>query len=823
MSLDALESAILIQLRDSIKWDSSLATDGSTGTLTPIDPDQVFDASRYQRRDRELAFRDTINAAAVVEVSLEVADVWNTQALRPRMQGAQRTALPYVPSDGPSFAGKSIKSSVFHVGNSSIPFDAVRADADLYGRDLLIYEALARACAATFAAPPITVLDATGSIIPNTIPWSKAYGTNTQADISTALPLNRELFRNPDQYLAERDNQLAGYAARLIQVLKNPFEYANRLYVRISGNDDREIEVYSLVRNNFTPGGPGGSGYVPGDEVFYVNAFYRALVNTTNLPTVATDWLPIDSTSIRTWIAEPALSNRNRIVYNTSTKLLQWSRETTGEIHVPQLYAMSIPGIVPGQTIDTLAQVPDKKDAQFWRTKAGKVVFNGQSQSEVAVIENTASFAVSHSLIQLGGASLTVPGIASFDFGGTISPDTYRVAVLVKPHSLIEIAGAQNAQGVGGTLGGATIASAGTQLTWQVGLPPGIWTMSFDYTNLTGTSNGFSIKADYGGVEVLKDTVPLYFNDSNGQALVNGQLVTSPALNVIATGSILPVNLKWTSGNGQLHVRTIRFQGEDITTGRYKMSGTLAGEVSNLDVVAQNCIDDVATFDFYTGITAAARFDLFFEADGLLPVRFLQAHLQRVSTNVPTPASTGFEGWKQEMLERAYRSVDKSYRLSLLAAGTNVPEFRSTGSTWDSLATEKWMAFTEIYEPRLRQIDTVPEIVEQRQYSVTSGTVTYDGQQYLTGKSFVGNQTSSYSGGSLKQVGAFTKSRAGHIGRPALIPSGLAYSTSGTVSASAGVFESIPTIAALQPWMVEAGLYVAQPEFWSADFNGSIL
>ena len=137
---DHLESALVIALRDTIKWESALDAPES-GTLTPLDPRLPFNPSTYQTRDRQLAYRDLIVAAAVVEVSVQVGDVYNYSTLRPKLQGPVAFALPFVGTE----AG-TLSSQVRHVTNVSIPYDAARyADADLYGRDSIVYEILARA------------------------------------------------------------------------------------------------------------------------------------------------------------------------------------------------------------------------------------------------------------------------------------------------------------------------------------------------------------------------------------------------------------------------------------------------------------------------------------------------------------------------------------------------------------------------------------------------------------------------------------------------------------------------------------------------------
>src|SRR6185295_3145635 len=158
--MNQLESALIITLREGIPWQSALQI-SDAGTLTPVNPAAAFDPLKYQRRDRELGFRDMINAAAVAEVSIRVSDVWNYRAIQPTLQGPVRKDMANVPAEQ-SFSGTS--AAVRHVGYTSVPFDASQfADKDLYGRDAIIYETLAQACA-IFTDPPITSIDAAGTI-----------------------------------------------------------------------------------------------------------------------------------------------------------------------------------------------------------------------------------------------------------------------------------------------------------------------------------------------------------------------------------------------------------------------------------------------------------------------------------------------------------------------------------------------------------------------------------------------------------------------------------------------------------------------------------
>lgn len=827
---DQLESALVIALRDTIKWESATVTD--SGTLIPVVPDLPFDARTYQARDRQLAYRDLIVSAAVVEVSVQVGDVWNYSVLKPTLQGPAPFALPFVGTEAGTFS-----SQIRHVTNVSIPYDAARyADADLYGRDALVYEVLARACAATFIDPSIPQIDSTGTVIPSTSIWSLGQGAASLSDINAVLPLNRDLFKKPDQNLADRDNQLAGYVSRLAQVLKNPFEHALRLYVQIEsfGTVQREPDVYALIYEDGT------------------NRIFQT---------------------------EPALPGANVIVYNQLSNTIQWVRELVDEVHVPQLYAMVIPGIEFGQYIETLAEVPERKDAQYWRSKAAQLVPEGVQVGDTSIyLDNTNNDAVDGGYTQYGSASLTVPGQMSFAMSGSIGPSDYRVSALVKPNSRVEIAGAQNISNTSGTLGGATfdtwVASgsitdkiyyvdggggvvyngslylpgdtfAGTSavtsytqygiiasnvrqysINFILALPVGPWNVQMEYTNLNSTADGFYIKAEYiatgaNAVPVMQDLAPLPFSTTNGNIV----LTPLAGMDVHDTGQFsFPVS--WTGGSGQLHIRKLTFE-SDIPSGRYAITGTFAGSTAEVDVTGENQVPGVLRWQFVSrgSIVGTIPFTINYYDEPTLPLQIQQVEVQTLSEAQTTPLSQGFKGWRQECLDRAERVTVQNYNLALAAYGTAVPTFRTTGSDWPPEASENWMSFIEVYTPRLREIPDIPTdgITAGRQYQVDTAFATYDGTVYSEGQKFYGVESAGtvYSGGIVHQVGAFIKSRAGHVGKPCLVPRGLYFD--GTTRWAKAYYDtpwSTPIIMACQPWMVEAGLYVAQDDFWMPEVLG---
>ena len=812
----------MIRLRDTVRWDAALApfngTNTFSGTLYSVDTEGPFNALDYQRRDRELAWLDLRNAAAVVEVSLEVADVWNASVLRPRMQGPQVGELDYSPQDTSAIG---LTSKVVHVTNASLPVDSIQTDRDLAGRDILVYETLFNAIKNLFVVPPIAT---SGAAIAPLTAWSFANGTDARRDINAALPLNRDLFRDPDMTLADRDNQMAGYVAQLCQVLRNPFAYADRLYVAVYGLDPREVETYTLVEEGFVP----GQRYAEGDEIYYQGILYRvkAGIGTTNdVPwTSPWAWETPAQPRQRIWTTEPALPGRNRFVYDTETLTLQWFREKTDLAHVPQLFAMSIPGIFSGQTLATIAQIPERKDGEYWRQKAAHVIPSGGTTSDISTLPNTASFYTTGFAVQPTGASLTTPSAGSVWFPDpttnfhtiVLPPGNYRVAALVEPNSTVELPGGENVQGMFGTLGGVTLAGY-QKLAWPVGLLPTQWSVEFDYTNMAGSTDGFRLVADLDGAVVFDDTAPFYFNDLDGNPLPNGQLVTSNAFPIFPTGGKQVFGLFWTGGQGQLHIRTLRFKSDAYSTGRYAISGTFAGSVARVDVVGDDGVPGVMTWDFYARAATPTDFCATWERDAQLPLRFLRFDLASKGTNEPTPNVQGYAAYRNDCLVRAFRSAQQAYMESIYA-GTAIPVFISDGSVWDAFTTGRWMATIEQAEPRLRQVNNVQAIAEGRLYEVTVGQITYQGSPYSAGQRFVGETDTAFTwvmAGTVNQCGAWQRSRSTHHGRPALAPAGVYFDyAAGTVAVAYGPEQNVPELVTLQPWMMKAGFYSAQPDFW---------
>jgi hypothetical protein len=108
----------------------------------------------------------------------------------------------------------------------------------------------------------------------------------------------------------------------------------------------------------------------------------------------------------------------------------------------------------------------------------------------------------------------------------------------------------------------------------------------------------------------------------------------------------------------------------------------------------------------------------------------------------------------------------------------------------------------------------VGEIVTGRQYQVTSAPVIYNSGTYALNEKFYGIDDVTAFSGTVKQVGAFQKAKAGHTGRLALAPDGAYFdATSGTVGTTREPAQSVPQLVSCLPWMIDSGVLVVQDSF----------
>lgn len=828
-----LESALVIELVDSIKWGAALLPSSADGSLTPVDLTKPLDITKYSRRDRELAYRDLINATAVVKVSLHTESVWNTSAIRPKLQGATSDDLPPTVSD--LGAGDS---TVVHVKNSSLPSDAITTDKDLAGRDAMIYEVLSKACE-VFSSPPIT---SPGTGVVGTSAWSLASGVDYGVQPSPSLQLDKNAFYLSDVSLAQRDNLIAAYASRLAEILKNPFTYATRLYIRVDGIDARDAEIYALVRTYYET----GETYDTDEEVFYQTKWYRALSSTSNLPTNTSDWIEIESPRYRVWTAEPALQFRNRIIYDTVGKTLQWFRETTDTTHIPQLYAMSIPGLFVGQTINTLAQVPDRKDCQYWRQKAARIDYNGTTADLVSVYQDTTQ--ISSGVHMDDTIGLTSPSSFEIPLGAQVyMGHKYRLSALVKPTQSVVFDGNRNLLGISGDANGATFSGdyaptttqAGDAITYSLQIPAGAWYLSIEYTNLSGTTSGFGLKIMLNDAVIADDTSPLLFQDEDGNPLANGTAVQSSEWNLTSVGTADVLSFSWTYGTGEFQINKITVRTTDRFEAEYFIKADIHdhaapgsndvyfGDAPTIESTGRKNVYEVINWDFTLIEDAPAPVaNITWMSSSDLPIQFRKICLSELVPTFATPGISGFDSFKWECLRRAERSVQMAFNDELRTTTGTFSDFTTDGTVWSDSSSEGWMSMIEVRETRLRNVQDVTSIRDGFQYQIAGGYVVYDSGTYIPGDVFNGTTASTFlaygTDAQVDQVGAFRKSTPIDMGHPAIMPLGLRFDESNAIIRMDNEpTDQVPTLVACQPWMIEAGLYVADEDFRASDTAAS--
>jgi hypothetical protein len=805
-----IESAINLTLPASLDWgkairpnslltavDITAALDYLDNTDKPdgidLNPPQV---ERYNIRDRELAYRDMVVASKLLQVFLKVTTVWNFKENRPRIPYGVADPLYAATQDVDTVTSKP-QSGIVHVNNNAVAADALKTDKHLYERDLVLYQALAKGSFDTFGSDtpidlltgvPITSLDSPTLNISSV--WSLAEGIESALNVSPSLPMSVDIFKKPDQNLADRDNKLAALISRLIQTLKNPFTSANRLLVKINYPDTtssnyREPETYVLA---------------------------------------------VDTGTERIWRSEPALSDRGRLIYNKNNKTLRWIPEDSNLLHIPQEFnsSFTVNGIEATQTVEVLPTTQTATSANFWRQKSKHINFLGTSKKEFKVLTRPTDSGAGFLRLTNGTGAITVANPYSLKFTGTAPAGRYNLLLLAKPASKIEIYGAQttSTETSDPETSGVIFPSAPHQVDWTFHLPPGTWNLEIFYTNYSGAiPSAFPAEIVWDGIFVSGTSWP--FNAANGT-------VKSQVFVVTATGFDQILSVNWTSsvGDEKLLITKLRFSKavNQNTALRYQIlldHSNGSGNYDLLDVTTVRDRMDVYCLKYVLqSSTVDPNITLRFLETQALPLTIYQAELQQLSQEVGTPNADGFEYWRGEMLSRGLRDTQSAYQ-----------------------------SYLESF------IIRSGEVTANTTYAVEGGTIKYETLNYVDGNTFVGAESSLYTivdgtptvtnasrpipelrladpvydfiwtadtmdiwVNSLKSydskfTSAFRLGRPGDLGQPALLPAGLEIKPDGKIKANYGLVGMIPTLQALQPWMLELSCCVAHEDFW-VNFDG---
>lgn len=914
-SFHMLKSALILPLPDRLSWGCAVPPGSTLTTVSNLAlPLDAIDGNttvieKYAIRDRELAYRDLVVASQLVKVAFRLATTWNFSPNYPKMPGPVVDRIYADPAD---LASPAALGQVDYVASADSPDAALTTDKHLYERDLLLLQGLSEVAApilkhnspiwtsrvdsyvanvvttaqdhgystgfgirlsAEHALPTgptpsgsdpklsivyyVRVLSATtftlhpsramafananavsvsgnvssdnhyaifsGFGLSISSSWSPASGKTDNREVNPALPLDVDLFKRPDTNLAYRDNQVAAHAAQMVQLLESPFEYADRLLVEVTHSEDpedphnREPEVYALLH---------------------------------------------ETSTYRTWAVEPHLNGRCVLVYHRYSKHLQWTTEDQLQLHIPQPAGFTFDGVVAGQELRVLPELPAPTTANFWRQKAGRLTFPGAAERVVSYLRQPSTAfvgAADRNAVKLatGDVVLCTAGVSTFNCTGTAAiawsagtyrtgdvvahndtfytalktttveagtdathwkpipdPENLRVAVSVTPLSYLDLLGTEQTSNLPLEAGGG-VEFDDSHLTaqWRIKLPTGNWELEVFYSSkASGPSpSAFPIKLTFGS-HIISVT-PLKYGVTTGTVLSERFVIlTDPS------GGPQTLSIEWTSGAGaveSLLVHKIRFRSTLKTPISYQLTCAVAGtDLGSVHVVGTRDEPMVVNFagtSFDDLVDPALQLTYVSTSDAPLSI-----HSAAICLTYPvvgaqlTPAAAGFERWRLE------------HRLRYLAT-----------------LRDLYCRFMELY------VVSTGQVVEGQEYTVSGGLVRYDGTVYGgTGNThFVGTEVTYYdvvdgtptvvrSDGPIPDLVGDTRiwtadSTAAwldylslfdpsigltlrdptplDVGLPALVPDGLELTAGGVVN-NLSTAASLPTIQAFQPWMERLGL-----------------
>lgn len=706
-----IQSARIIPLPPTLKWGQARVPGD---TLTAVNVEIPVDVTSYASRDYELAYRDIILAALASEVSIHASDIFGMGTSRISVQGIPAGTFQNNIDDS---SVQEYPGVVGHVKQSSIPMDAIQTDRQLYARDVLLYEALARA-AAIFEAPP---LDSIAPAITLSDSWSLAEGSDKSASVNGSLPLKVDLFKLPDVELTGRDNTVAGLVSRLAYELADVYNRATRLLVQVTDPDgEREPEVYVLKSDDGTN---------------------------------------------RIFVTSPGMTDRNRVVYDKVKHTVTWLSESYDD-HGTVSFSGNLQLTLDDTTLTVHGALPTKADSQFYRQKSARLKFNTYKAVPLYYQPNPVEDVLlsTGAVYQPDGVYLPAPG-SNVTFTPPITDGAahYRLAIYFEPSRISRVFGSLNLNGVlPDNSETATIYTPGF-LNWKIKLIEGQYTVRFHFTDLTASPENFEVRAIWNGVSIF-DGVVLYGKDP-------GTFVWSNTYVLSADGEIGSFTIERTdAGASGLTIGTVEFINVRSGNLSCKMTATMGSRTSTSIFSSQSGRPDTLFFDFFDTLPGTITIYLDDVNVGGIYLRALD--VRRFGAQRETPNSTGFRLWKRTFIQMALDSVRRSYRES--TSSLSAPPQFAVSSVWSTASTDAWMSTLAAVETRI--------------------------------------------------FSAFRVGRPGDVGQPALTPGGLRYDITNRVVVQDDMSDTYPTAQAFQPWMISAGIYVFNEDFWieSIEFTSTI-
>ena len=817
-----LQSAIL-EPTAPLKWSNAEEPDNS-GLLSAVNPNAPLDITEYRARDRQLLYRDLQLVSSYLQVLYTSANIWGANPA----DIAPVVSLPFYVSgtvERPvDLMSIPVNGSFTYVQPTSRVVDAATVDDQLRVRDQVLSEAI-----------KVVELAISGSAVPSYASmhaWTLGQGQGTPSELDGAGILSTSLFSDVDSYLAYRDNVIASAVAALGNSVSNLFQFANRILVEVSGTSPFPKDIYILIS---------------------------------------------DTSTERVWASVPLLDGRLRLTYNKILKTVRWTDEnfrSTPDIQIDTAIrsSLSFAGAVAGQTVSIIPEIPSNEVAGLWMTKAGLLQAE-ETQSSLAVdwsasitsAKNSTSCAVNGSFAAgdtvfvratttaLVGADNTPAGLTlTLDSGAFTAAPTCLLNSVPGYSDVLAFPIPNNTAGAH-----LTLTNSGSLNNMRK--------LVFDHLSVKSTSANAATPAvaQYSDwkAEMLRRTIR-DLQASYGATVSDSMLqpvyrvkrlrkrqVCSPLS--IRAGS--PYALDYVSHAGTNSVRVtipptlgIRYKGEwQVGTPAYPIRYRADSKDGDGNIVAYG--------DFVTSTATGTRryFRCISAPSALNPVTQTQTGYDNAQvTNSDCWVEAPFlfnEGSTVIFYPGTSTTVPYAQTITAVDMSTDVSAYdlgTLNISVAQGLGESVGKCVDKIFAPKVTAQGLPLGLTMDPYTLIISGTVEDEARTYEVNLAADNGSTSSllitvvdstraagddfvWDAGSTgawmstlanMDETVFTAFRLGlssDIGMPALIPLGIGFNPVDGITMSRGARTSIPAIGAFMPWMLDAGIYVADENYWT--------
>jgi len=656
-----LQSVRIIPLPTTLTWGQSRIPGDA---LTTVNVNTGIDAPAYAARDFELAYRDVILMALLSEISVQAAETFGLDTTRLAIQGVPVGELQALSSDTGTLA---FPGAVAHVKPSSRPIAAITTDRQLYARDVLLYEALVKV-ASIFEDPSINSIVA--GVTPTDV-WSLAEGKTKRSSVNGSLPLSVAMFKEPDQFLTDRDNKVATAIANVAYELNDLYNRATRLFVKVNDIDgQRESELYVFKS---------------------------------------------DDGRYRSFVTLPGLVDRNRIVYDRQQRTVTWFGETFDGSGAAAFNSNLALTFSAGNLL-VRGALPEYEDAQFWRQKSNRLKVNTYRAVPLYYQPNpVADVALSSGAVyQPDGVYLPAPGSGVSFNPAIVDPSTahYRLAIYFEPSRIARLFGSLNLNGVPADGSETATLDGPGYLNWQIKLIEGRYTVRFNFADNSAPTDNFQVRVIWNG-DVLFEGFLLYGKNTATFTFSNSYVLA-------ADGDVGSFTIERTdSGSGKLTIGVVEIVNVREGNLSCKMTATMGTVSSTAIFSSQSGRPDTLFFDFFNANPGTIKLFLDDVNIGGLYLRVID--VRRFGSQRETSQITGYRLWKRTYMEYALESVRRAYKLSAI-----VPPTFANSTLWTVDSTEAWINFILVIEPRLFGAFRVGRPGDVGQPALTPAGIYYD-------------------------------------------------------------------------------------------------